>query len=226
MDRTPPRSRKPSPPTPRKKRAQYLDKTPPRSARRPPPTPRKNTTEHDEQKSSIRKIDGGYWLKRPSVREISSYLLLKSKMFDHESPTAFTRDAPSVLNLPLSIITDPYLLVKTTDVGYPITYLVEEDIKRLSQGLDYLHKNGILHGDVQPRNICRNVDDQVYLIDFGSVGYIGSKVLEIDSSYIGDDDGIVTLSREMESDDTLAVMKLRLLERSNDDIQYLFQTPI
>ncbi len=71
---------------------------------------------------------------------------------------------------------DPYLVMKFID-GETLKYILaqkslalEEIIKIMegvAAGLTYAHKHGVLHRDIKPSNVMIDVDDVIYLADFG-----------------------------------------------------------
>jgi serine/threonine protein kinase len=171
-------------------------------SRRTPPTPNKIPRGH----SHTVQLMSGSWKKQTSLRERASYRLLNTMM-----TAGFGKDAPSVLNLP--IINQDASVVLSEHAGSNIVKLTDSDITRLSIGLSYLHSAGVVHGDVSVRNICRGLDQEVYLIDFGSVAKIGQMVKQDESSYISQwDDDWVKMTVDLESVSSLRNLQVRLEE--------------
>jgi eukaryotic-like serine/threonine-protein kinase len=57
----------------------------------------------------------------------------------------------------------PYTLERTKEIT-----------KQLLNGIEYIHKNGFIHGDLKPSNIMID-NNQVKIIDFGSSKFLNKK---------------------------------------------------
>ncbi|KAJ2731219.1 hypothetical protein IW152_004705 [Coemansia sp. BCRC 34962] len=54
---------------------------------------------------------------------------------------------------------------------YPSGKLEPQDLIRVCDGLEYMHKRGAVHGDLHPGNIMRDKDGSIRIIDLGCNGY-------------------------------------------------------
>lgn len=59
----------------------------------------------------------------------------------------------------------------------PLSYLEKIQISlQIAQGIQYLHQRGVIHNDINPKNIMITPENNVKIIDFGIAMRVGSKM--------------------------------------------------
>uniref|UniRef100_A0A6C0DKW2 non-specific serine/threonine protein kinase n=1 Tax=viral metagenome TaxID=1070528 RepID=A0A6C0DKW2_9ZZZZ len=119
-----------------------------------------------------------------NLRELSFYKLLMNKQSFTSS--IILPEIPSSIPIPSKItFIEPYSYIQMNNYGQPLhnIYYKEKDtfkhiFKQIIEGVYALYKSNMTHGDLKPSNILVDKNNNVKIIDYGSVCFYHSKYLK------------------------------------------------
>jgi serine/threonine protein kinase len=121
-----------------------------------------------------------------NIRELSFYKLLMDKSTESFTSSVILPELPSSIPIPEKItFIEPYSYIHMKNYGVPlhnIHYTTRDTFKHIFKqiinGVYALYKSNMSHGDLKPSNILVDKDDNVKIIDYGSVCFYHSKYLK------------------------------------------------
>jgi serine/threonine protein kinase len=119
-----------------------------------------------------------------NIKEFSFYKLLMKKSEENSfTSSIFLPNVPSCISIPINIrFKNPFMFIDMTNYGKPLSkveYTTFENFKyifkQLVEGIQSLNSSNMSHGDLKPNNILIDSDNNVTIIDYGSICFFHSK---------------------------------------------------
>jgi serine/threonine protein kinase len=120
-----------------------------------------------------------------NIKEFSFYKLLMSKSNSFTS-SIFVPNIPSCIIIPINIrFKNPFMFIDMSNYGIPLSKVIYSSFEnfkyifsQLVEGIEALNKSNMSHGDLKPNNILINSENNITIIDYGSICFFHSKHLK------------------------------------------------
>ncbi len=118
-----------------------------------------------------------------NIRELAFYKLVTTK--NSFTSSFILENIHSSIPIPNKIVySTPYVYVNMPNYGNPLSKVQYNKtsfkyiFKQLVEGIYHLYRNNMTHGDLKPNNILIDSNNNVKIIDYGSVCFFHSKYLK------------------------------------------------